>query len=742
MSNDDTEGFSFTPNGGGKTQPTPTGAPSGVNESNFSFTPAPGSVFAPKNYKVAPTSVSASATPQPRPGVSEEELQRYANMPLSEVATSAAQNLIPSAKKAFTDVGHAIMNPSETLEALKQVGQGAYSKVSGALGGQRNPQSEQILDALGAHYAEQYGTKGGFKRALATDPFNVGMDVSLPLTLGASALPKSLGAVSKAASVAGTLMDPIQASLAVAKEVGKLPAAVMRQAQGASTGISPNLLKAASEAGSTSDPALRGAFLSHLSGKGDPAEMASTLKQSIKEIRDNDSSLYLAEKQRLGSSNNVVDIANLDSAINDTKKRYGRIGNLFEPANDMINRAEIAVNNFKNMPASEKTLDTLDHLKQGIWNLREQTGDSAAKNALMQVYHGARDSLIAYDKKYAELMDRYTRSLDNADGLTRGLGANATTPSTVAKLLKATKTSMGQSLLEQIAKTKSGQTVPYMLAGHALQPFLPGGGRNIIDAALLYGSAAFSPHALWGILASSPRTMGEVNYRLGQISRVAPTIAKPTVYGANQLSNAMGEPQAPQAPSGDVGRVLNTIKVRESGGERDPYRSKNPDPRSTASGAYQITDSTWRDWTRKYGIGTQYSSAHHAPPEVQDAVAARAVEDILARHGGDVSKVPLVWYTGNSEGRISPEALALNRGLTPQTYQQNWMRQHGAVAATGGRIERREGGRVGIDHSGRAASLVRAAEAAKKQESKTTEPLLQAPDEHIVKALSIANEAI
>ena len=36
----------------------------------------------------------------------------------------------------------------------------------------------------------------------------------------------------------------------------------------------------------------------------------------------------------------------------------------------------------------------------------------------------------------------------------------------------------------------------------------------------------------------------------------------------------------------------------------------------------------------------------------------------------------------------------------------------------------------------------RAAEAAKKQESKTTEPLLQAPDEHIVKALSIANEAI
>lgn len=679
---------------------------------------------------------------QPRPGVSEEELQRYANMPLSEVATSAAQNLIPSAKKAFTDVGHAIMNPYETLEAFKQVGQGAYSKVSGAFGGQRNPQAEQILDALGAHYGEQYGTKGGFKRALATDPFNVGMDVSLPLTLGASALPKSLGAVSKAASVAGTLMDPIQASLAVAKGVGKLPAAVMRSAQGLSTGVSPNLLKAASEAGSTSDPVLRGAFLSHLSGKGDPAEIADVLRKSISETKTEDSARLLAERQKLGLSNNVSDLSHIDSALSGAKQRYSRIPESFEPANEMINKAETQINNYKNFPASEKTLDTLDNLKQSIWDLRSQTSNDAAKSAIDQIYHGVKNSLVAHDPKYATVMEKYQNYFDKIKSLETGLGARGESMAAINKMLKQSKTSTGQSLLNKITSTEAGAKLPYMLAGHALKPFLPGGGRNIIDAALLYGSAAFSPHALWGILASSPRTMGEVNYRLGQISRVAPTIAKPTVYGANQLSNAIGEPQAPQAPSGDVGRVLNTIKVRESGGERDPYRSKNPDPRSTASGAYQITDPTWRNWTSKYGIGTQYSSAHHAPPEVQDAVAARAVEDILAQHGGDVSKVPLVWYTGNSEGRISPEALALNRGLTPQTYQQNWMRQHGAVAATGGRIERREGGRVGIDHSARAASLVRAAETAKKQESKTTEPLLQAPDERIVKALSLANEAI
>ena len=679
---------------------------------------------------------------QPRPGVSEEELQRYADMPLSEVATSAAQNLIPSAKKAFTDVGHAIMNPSETLEAFKQVGQGAYSKASGALGGQRNPQAEQIIDALGAHYAEQYGTKGGFKRALATDPFNVGMDVSLPLTLGASALPKSLGAVSKAASVAGTLMDPIQSSLAVAKGVGQGAGAVMRSAQGLSTGVSPNLLKVASEAGSTSDPVLRGAFLSHLSGKGDPAEIATALKQSINEIKASDSAAYMAEKQKLGIPNTPINMAPLDTALADARQRYGQIPGTFTPANKALDEAELIVNNYKNLPQSEKTLERLDNLKQALWDLRDQTGNSTAQNAIMQVYHGARDSLVAHDKGYAQLMDKYKSSLDNVNNLTSTLGTRSAAFSSIAKTLKNTKTLAGQQLFDQIANTQSGRALPYMLAGHALHSFTPGGARNLLDMALMYGTAAFSPHMAWGILASSPRAMGEVNYRLGQASKLSPLVSKPVTYGAYQIGNAMGEPQAPQAPSGDVGRVLNTIKVRESGGERDPYRSKNPDPRSSASGAYQITDPTWREWTSKYGIGTQYSSARHAPPEVQDAVAARAVEDILARHGGDVSKVPLVWYTGNSEGRISPEALALNRGLTPQTYQQNWMRQHSAVAATGGRIERREGGRVGIDHSARAASLVRAAEAAKKQESKTTEPLLQAPDERIVKALSLANEAI
>ena len=49
------------------------------------------------------------------------------------------------------------------------------------------------------------------------------------------------------------------------------------------------------------------------------------------------------------------------------------------------------------------------------------------------------------------------------------------------------------------------------------------------------------------------------------------------------------------------------------------YDAQNP--RSSASGAYQFIDRTWRAMTRESGIGTEYARAKHAPEFIQDAVA-------------------------------------------------------------------------------------------------------------------------
>ena len=63
--------------------------------------------------------------------------------------------------------------------------------------------------------------------------------------------------------------------------------------------------------------------------------------------------------------------------------------------------------------------------------------------------------------------------------------------------------------------------------------------------------------------------------------------------------------------------------------------------------------------------------------------------------------------------------------------------------AAGGRVSRASGGRInGALHEKLVRRLMALAVSAKKDSDKVTEPLLKAPDEHIVKALDVAQRAI
>jgi muramidase (phage lysozyme) len=123
----------------------------------------------------------------------------------------------------------------------------------------------------------------------------------------------------------------------------------------------------------------------------------------------------------------------------------------------------------------------------------------------------------------------------------------------------------------------------------------------------------------------------------------------------------------------NVRAILETIKAKESSGD---YRVQNPTPGQTASGAYGYTDGTWRSLTAKYGVGTEYKSAKEAPPAIQDTISANYVREILLENNNDVTKVPVIWYTGNAQGEISQKALDVNNGLTPAEYQNDWMRRY------------------------------------------------------------------
>ena len=68
------------------------------------------------------------------------------------------------------------------------------------------------------------------------------------------------------------------------------------------------------------------------------------------------------------------------------------------------------------------------------------------------------------------------------------------------------------------------------------------------------------------------------------------------------------------------GGFLACVRRHESGGD---YRAENPV--STASGAYQFLDSTWRTMSARAGH-RGWGHAASAPPWVQDAVAQYTVD--------------------------------------------------------------------------------------------------------------------
>lgn len=78
--------------------------------------------------------------------------------------------------------------------------------------------------------------------------------------------------------------------------------------------------------------------------------------------------------------------------------------------------------------------------------------------------------------------------------------------------------------------------------------------------------------------------------------------------------------------------LADLVRSFETGGSSDPYAALNYryDPGHTASGAYQITDTLWRQFAPASGVNlNQYPSAYTAPASLQD----RAFETIVSARG-------------------------------------------------------------------------------------------------------------
>lgn len=479
-----------------------------------------------------------------------EDTTDYENAPWSDVAQKAASQILPSTGAALSGIGHAIVHPIETAQALGQVGSGLISKAQGAVGVQQDPKdkaaTEALVDALGKHYSDSYGSVAGFKKALATDPASVGMDIGSVLTMGSGAAANAPGVIGKAAGLAGQaakFVDPVQAALRVAGTAAKVPLGAAKYVQAGATGVPVKALNIARAAGQTADPELRGAFTQFMSGQGNHADIADTALNAVQELKDNASARYLSDRANLAKAQTPLPMDKIQSALDDFGAyiNHGGAQTRFPGAHKVYQQVADQIGETAADPALRTTLG-LDNLKQSLNDLYRSVEGTPAANKIAPISAAVKQTIVDQDPIYAKMMDDWqnwrTKLLDYQKTL--GLNKNTAQTAQIGKLLRAGKTDQGQSLLNALSGTQSGRTLPYMLAGAAVHPALPEGLARLMEAPALGLGYLIHPDLLLGPAAAgamtSPRLAGASQYAAGRASRyVAPMTSPPLPLAAAQI---------------------------------------------------------------------------------------------------------------------------------------------------------------------------------------------------------------
>jgi len=509
---------------------------------------------------------SSAPTPAPAPTSErmfqiKEDLPRsaYEDMPwLTEVFPRAASNFLSSSGNVGKELYDAAVNYEDTAGFINQLGKGVVSKVRGALGGERNMEAEAVADAVGANYADRYGSMAAFKEALAEDPASIGLDIaSIAPVVGPAGRAAGLGSAAAGLQKVAALGDPINLAAQGVKLASRGVTAPLttagRYVQGAASGVSQNALKLAEQAGKSADPAARSAFKTFAMGKGDNREIARTALAALDERRAAEQASYISGKKALTTQE--LSLNKVQDTINQVRSEINRLGlSAQSPKVAVLEEMARKVDQYINHPdPTARTAVQLDVLKRDLRDMMDNLKPSD-KGALSSIPMSVRDTIATVDPGYAAMMERYQSWLSEMKDIQATLGANDRVAETtrIARLLSTLKSDDKTSLLKELAgKTQSGKYLPYMIAGASVEkiapPYLQGMGLMGAGSVLAGG-----PHGMAMAAVGSPLLAGMTQYGAGRLQGAVNRIPTPPAAATNLLSQIGAEREGRKA-GGRVG---------------------------------------------------------------------------------------------------------------------------------------------------------------------------------------------
>ena len=523
---------------------------------------------------------------------------------LSDVLPTTAKLAPQQFVETVQGIGHTLnpYNISETVGKFGEIGSGLASKAEGYLGVQQDPaekaKTESLVNAIGQHYEDTYGgllsgdTSGLKKELMTKGPIGPLMDAATVLTGGEGMLVKAPGMLGKAGELAGKLgsaIDPVQNALRVAGTVAKPVTWPVKKIgpyfQAALSGVPKPLVDAVGKAATTNDPVLSDAFQSTFSGSQPWQTTNGIVRQALDNRAAADGNAYVASKTALGSSPPAVPLRwqNLNDAIDAQEKTTRTVtpaGNLHilnPEADAMLQQVK---NEVRGTPATATSpgsvglmgdpgfnnLQFFDDYKKQIGrmtygkNLPGQT-----KGVMEQLYGGMKSAITDSYPDYQKVMENSQANINEMQDLLAQAGSDKL-PDTkqFARVMLSTRKD-GDTLLNALGE--QDPRIPYMLAGHAMNPWLPNRLRQAIETPLVLWGALTHPAALPSLLATSPHAMGLLNYGIGKASKLPGKATLKKGLALEQGSQLQNYPQA-QANGGrierkDGGSVIDPEKEAE-----------------------------------------------------------------------------------------------------------------------------------------------------------------------------------
>lgn len=472
----------------------------------------------------------------------------------SETGAGFAKNILPSIGGAVADVASAVAHPVQTGGALVDVLRGGLAKVipesmQDPRQRQMIEQSKQAFESATGEMAKPYQSMASFKETLATDPAKILADLSTVATGVGGAVRGGGNIAANAARAAGPVMpnmaqkigetisnvgrniDPTVLALRGGAGAISGASAIGKKLAGLQSGVGEEALTQAYKAGQAGGD--RGTtFLSNMRGEAPITDVLDAAKVDLAEMGRQKQLEYRKNMANIKTDKTVLDIQPISDAIDNAfaSNSFKGIAKDDRAANALKEvKNEVDDWQWRN-PAEYHTPEGLDALKQRVGSILETIPyeQKNTRRVIGDVYNSIKAEISKQAPTYAETMKAYSDASEQIKEIERALSLKDTASvDTAMRKLQSLMRNNAQTnygyrtqLAKQLEEAGGKEIMP-ALAGQALNQWTP---RGIQRATAGLGSlAAYTaggiPLAATEAALSSPRLMGEVAYKGGQLSR-------------------------------------------------------------------------------------------------------------------------------------------------------------------------------------------------------------------------------